>query len=62
MVKQLIATRVMAVQQALHPFFDMVLHSPAQGGRAMIANFMTGDPQEPPPPGFVEAMQRAGFR
>ena len=58
MVEQLIAKRVMAVQRALQPFFDMVLDSPARGERTMIANFMTGDPQEPPPPGFVEALQR----
>ena len=58
MVEQLIAKRVMAVQQALHPFFDTVLHWPAQGGRTTIANFMTGDPQEPPPPGLVEVLQR----
>ena len=58
MVKQLIANRVLALQQALHPFFETVLQDPAHGGRTMIANFMTGDPQEPPPPGFVEALQR----
>ena len=58
MVEQLIAKRVMAVQRALHPFFETVLHSPAQGGRKMIANFLTGDPQELPAPGFVEALQR----
>jgi aspartate aminotransferase len=58
MVKQLIAKRVVAVQQALHPFFETVLHSPLRSERTMIANFMTGDPQELPPPGFVDAMQR----
>jgi aspartate aminotransferase len=58
MVEQLIARRVLAVQRALHPFVETVLRSPAQGGRAKIANFMTGDPQELPPSGFVEALQR----
>jgi aspartate aminotransferase len=58
MVEQLIAKRVVAVQQALHPFFETVLHSPLRDGRTMLANFMTGDPQELPPAGFVEAMQR----
>ncbi len=58
MVGQMIARRVLAVQRALHPFFETVLQSPLLNGRPMIANFMTGDPQEPPPPGFVEALQR----
>lgn len=58
MVEQMIAQRVMAVQRALQPFFDTVLHSPAQGGPTMIADFRTGDPHELPPPGFVEALQR----
>ena len=58
MMEQMIAKRVMAVQRALRPFFDTVLHSPAQGGRTRIADFMTGDPHELPPPGFVEALQR----
>ena len=57
MVEQLIIKRVMAVQRALHPFFETVLHSPAYGGRTLIANFLTGDPQELPPLGFVEAVQ-----
>lgn len=58
MVEQLIAKRVVAVQRALRPFFETVLHSPLRDGRTMIANFMTGDPQELPPPGFVEALQQ----
>ncbi|MDQ3764654.1 MAG: aminotransferase class I/II-fold pyridoxal phosphate-dependent enzyme [Actinomycetota bacterium] len=58
MAEQLITKRVMAVQQALHSFFETVLHSPAQEGRTLIDNFLTGDPQELPPPGFVEAIQR----
>lgn len=58
MVEQMIARRVMALQQALQPFFDTVLHSPPRSEQPMIANLMTGDPQELPPPGFVEAMQR----
>jgi aspartate aminotransferase len=58
MVRQLFAQRVVAVQQALRPFFDTVLQDPAAGGPPMMANFMTGDPQELPPPGFVEALQR----
>jgi aspartate aminotransferase len=58
MVRQLITRRVLALQQALRPFFDTVLQDPAAGGPPIIANFMTGDPQELPPPGFVEALQR----
>lgn len=58
MVEQMIARQVSAVQRALHPFFEMVMQSPLQGGRPVIADFMTGDPQEPPPPGFVEALRR----
>lgn len=59
MVEQLIAQRVLAVQRVLHPFFETVLHSPAQDEQRMIANFLTGDPQELPPPGYVEAIQRS---
>jgi len=59
MVEHMIARRVLAVQQALHPFFDTVLHSPPRSGRPVIADFMTGDPQELPPPGFVEALRRS---
>jgi aspartate aminotransferase len=58
MVKQLFAQRVAAVQQALRPFFDTVLRGPAANGPPMMANFLTGDPQELPPPGFVAALQR----
>jgi aspartate aminotransferase len=57
-VTQLLAQRVLAVQQALRPFFETVLPDPAADGPPMMANFMTGDPQELPPPGFVEALQR----
>lgn len=32
MVEQLIARRVLAVQRALHPFVETVLHSPARVG------------------------------
>jgi aspartate aminotransferase len=35
-----------------------VMQSPLRGAAPVIADFMTGDPQEPPPPGFVEALQR----
>lgn len=58
MIEQLIARRVLTVQRALHPFVETVLQAPVRGERTMMANFMTGDPQELPPPGFVEAMQR----
>jgi aspartate aminotransferase len=58
MVEQMIARKIQALQRALHPFFETVMQSPLKGGRPMIADFMTGDPQEPPPPGFVEALQR----
>jgi len=58
MVAQMIARRVVAVQQALHPFFTTVLHSPPKSGQPVIADLMTGDPQELPPPGFVDAMRR----
>jgi hypothetical protein len=43
---------------ALHPFLETVMQSPLRGAELVIADFMTGDPQEPPPPGFVEALQR----
>src|SRR5436305_5613756 len=58
MVEPMIARRVGAVQQALHPFFETVLHSPSQRGQPVIADFMTGDPQELPPPGFVDVLRR----
>lgn len=58
MVRQLFAQRVATVQQALRPFFDTVLRGPAADGPPMMANFLTGDPQELPPPGFVAALQR----
>jgi aspartate aminotransferase len=58
MVEPMIARRVGAVQQALHPFFETVLHSPPQRGKPVIADFMTGDPQELPPPGFVDVLRR----
>jgi aspartate aminotransferase len=58
MVEQMIARKTQAVQRALHPFLETVIQSPLRGGPPMIADFMTGDPQEPPPPGFVEALQR----
>jgi aspartate aminotransferase len=58
MVEQMIARRVLAVQRALHPYFETVLQSPLRDRRPVIADFMTGDPQELPPPGFVEALQR----
>jgi aspartate aminotransferase len=61
MTRQLISQRVMAVQQALHSFFETVLQGPAHGGPPMIANFMTGDPQELPPHEFVEAVQRCSI-
>jgi aspartate aminotransferase len=61
MVEQLIASRVVAVQRALHPFVETVLHSPLRDGRTMIANLMTGDPQELPPPGFIEVMRRCSI-
>jgi aspartate aminotransferase len=57
-VEQMIARRVLAVQQALHSFFETVLESPPGSGRPLIADFMSGDPHELPPPGFVEALQR----
>jgi aspartate aminotransferase len=58
MVEQVIAGELQAVQQALQPFFETVMQSPLRSGRPVIADFMTGDPQEPPPPGFVEALRR----
>jgi aspartate aminotransferase len=58
MVRQPFAQRVVAVQQALRPFFDTVLQGPAAGEPPLMANFLTGDPQELPPPGFVAALQR----
>jgi aspartate aminotransferase len=58
MARQLFAQRVAAVQQALRPFFDTVFQGPAAGGPTLVANFLTGDPQELPPPGFVAALQR----
>src|SRR5579884_3583015 len=58
MAKQLFAQRVLALEQALRPFFDTVLQDPTAGRPPAVANFMTGDPQELPPPGFVEALQR----
>jgi aspartate aminotransferase len=59
MVEQLVARRVLAVQRALQPFCETVLQAPVRGGRTVMANFMTGDPQELPPPGFVEALLRS---
>lgn len=58
MVEQMIARRVLAAQQALHSFFETVLESPPGSDRPLIADFMTGDPHELPPPGFVEALRR----
>jgi aspartate aminotransferase len=58
MVEQIIARGIQAVQRALHPFLETVMQSPLRGAAPVIADFMTGDPQEPPPPGFVEALQR----
>lgn len=58
MAEHVIARQVSAVQRALHPFFEMVMQSPLRSGRPVIADFMTGDPQELPPPGFVEALRR----
>jgi aspartate aminotransferase len=58
MVEQMIARRAVAVQQALHSYFDTVLHSPPQSGRPAIADFMSGDPHELPPQGFVEALRQ----
>lgn len=58
MVEQMIARRALAVQQALHSFFDTVLHSPPGSSRPVIADFRSGDPQELPPRGFVEALRR----
>lgn len=58
MVEQMIARKVRAVQRALRPFLETVMQTPFRDGQPIIADFMTGDPQEPPPPGFVEALQR----
>ncbi|HYZ35223.1 MAG TPA: aminotransferase class I/II-fold pyridoxal phosphate-dependent enzyme [Pseudonocardiaceae bacterium] len=58
MVEQMIARRAVAVQQALHSYFDTVVHSPPQSGRPFIADFMSGDPHELPPQGFVEALRQ----
>ena len=58
MVEPITARQVSAVQRALHPFFETVIQSPLRGEQSVIADFMTGDPQEPPPPGFVEALRR----
>lgn len=58
MVEQMIARKVQAVQRALRPFLETVMQTPFRDGQPIIADFMTGDPQEPPPPGFVEALQR----
>jgi aspartate aminotransferase len=58
MVEQMIARRAVAVQQALHSYFDTVLHSPPKRGRPAIADFMSGDPHELPPQGFVEALRQ----
>ena len=46
------------MQQALRSYFDTVLHSPLQNGRPVIADFMSGDPHELPPQGFVEALRQ----
>jgi aspartate aminotransferase len=58
MVEQMIARRAVAVQQALQSYFDTVLHSPSQNGRPIIADLLSGDPQELPPHGFTEALRR----
>ncbi|MDQ4103134.1 MAG: aminotransferase class I/II-fold pyridoxal phosphate-dependent enzyme [Actinomycetota bacterium] len=59
MVEQMISSYVSAVQRALHPFFETVMQSPLRDRRpVMIADFLSGDPQEPPPPGFVQALRR----
>lgn len=48
MVEQMIARKIPAVQRALRPFLETVMQSPFRDGQPMIADFMTGDPQEPP--------------
>jgi aspartate aminotransferase len=58
MVEQMIARRVFAMQQALQPFYDTVLHASPRNGRPMVADLMTGDPQELPPTGFIEALRQ----
>src|SRR5207248_3117612 len=58
MHEQMISRRALAVQRSLHSFVETVLHSPGRGETTEIANFMTGDPQELPPAGFVESLQR----
>jgi hypothetical protein len=40
MVRQLIAQRVLAMQQALRPFFDTVLRDPAAGGPLVCLSFV----------------------
>jgi aspartate aminotransferase len=58
MVEPITARQVSTVQRALHSFLETVIQSPLRGEQSVIADFMTGDPQEPPPPGFVEALRR----
>jgi aspartate aminotransferase len=58
MVEQMIAQRVVAVQQALQSFVESVLHPSVPDQQSQIADFRTGDPQELPPAGFLEALQR----
>ncbi|HYZ38656.1 MAG TPA: aminotransferase class I/II-fold pyridoxal phosphate-dependent enzyme, partial [Pseudonocardiaceae bacterium] len=58
MVEQTIARRAVAVQQALQSYSDTVLHSQPHNGRPIIADLLSGDPQELPPHGFAEALRR----
>ena len=58
MVEQMMAKRVVAVQQALHSFVESVLHPSVHNQQSQIADFRTGDPHELPPAGFLEALQR----
>ncbi len=57
----IVARHVEAAQRALRPFWAAVRQPPVQGGQPMTADFMAGNPQEPPLPGFVGAatMERA---
>jgi hypothetical protein len=62
MVEQMIARRAVAVQQALQSYSDTVLHFPSPNGRPIIADFMSGDPQELPPQGFAKHCGNTAFR
>ena len=42
------------------PFFDFLMGSEwsRRAGQHGICDFVTGDPKEPPPPGYCKALQR----